>query len=408
MPPDAADVPGDSALEKLFYHTERIRFVYWRQFSGAKPTVGLVGVVAIVAFITGLSNLSQSTVALEGPIAAVVTVPEGVVRVWGVVFAFLLGGTVVGLNRRKRVAWYVAVVVLPLTGLLPLVTMQVNDVPLLALAVLVTPLLVYNRGQFDQQIDLSPIQIAALSSIVGVLAYGTIGSYVMRDRFVGIETWTDAVYYVIVTIATVGYGDATPLTEETKLFALSFIIIGTGAFTAAIGSLLIPAIESRMAAAVGNMTASELHLLEDHVLVLGYGELTEHILDELEDEVDIVVVTADSDDASDLSGRGFSVLTEDPTEKETLRDARIDAASGVVVATEDDAADVLAIIAVKQTNPDIFVVAAASDRHHVDKLEEVGADEVISPTVIGGQMIGRSVLERTGPPEPPEPTDEAR
>ncbi len=400
MPPDAPDIPGDSALEKLFHHTERIRFVYWRQFSGAKPTVGLVGVVAIVAFITGLSNLSQASVALDGPVAALIDVPEALVRVWGVIFAFVLGATVVGLNRRKHVAWYVAVVALPVTGVLPLVTFQVNDVPLLALVLVTTPLLVYNRSQFDQSLDLSPIQLAALASIVAVLAYGTIGSYVMQEQYVGIESWTDAIYYVIVTIATVGYGDATPLTQQTKLFTLSFIIIGTGAFTAAIGSMLIPAIESRMAAAVGNMTASELHLLDDHVLVLGYGELTEPILEELEDEVDVVVVTPDSDDASLLRERGLSVLTEDPTEKDTLRDARIDAARGVVVATEDDAADVLTIIAVEQTNPDVYVVAAASDREHVDKLEEVGADEVISPVVIGGRMIGQSVLEGVAEPRP--------
>ncbi|MFW6448592.1 MAG: NAD-binding protein, partial [Halobacteriota archaeon] len=174
---------------------------------------------------------------------------------------------------------------------------------------------------------------------------------------------------------------------------LSFILIGTGAFTAAIGSLLIPAIESRMAAAVGNMTPSELRLLEDHVLVLGYGALTDPILEELADEVDLVVVTPDSEAATRLRDRDLSVLTEDPTEKETLRDARIDAARAVVVATEDDAKDVLAIIAVTQTNPDIFIVAAANDRHHVDKLEDVGADVVISPAVIGGRMIGRSVLE---------------
>ncbi|MFP4589910.1 MAG: NAD-binding protein [Halobacteriales archaeon] len=405
MPSDAGDAPGESALEVLFYHTERIRFVYWRQFSGAKPTVGLVGIVAIVAFITGLSNLSQPTVAMEGPVAAVVDVPEGLVRIWGVVFSFLLGGLVVGLNRRKRVVWYVTVAVLPLAGLLPLVTLQVTDVLLLSLVAVALPLLVINRNQFDQKVELSPIQIAALSSIVGVLAYGTIGSYVMREQYIGIENWTDALYYVIVTIATVGYGDATPLTQETKLFTLSFIVIGTGAFTAAIGSLLIPAIESRMAAAVGNMTPSELRLLEDHVLVLGYGELTDPILEELHDEVDLVVVTPDTEAASMLRDRGLSVLTEDPTEKETLLDARIDVARGVVVATEDDAEDVLAIIAVKQTNPDIFIVAAASDRHHVDKLEDVGADEVISPTVIGGRMIGQSVIERAR--SPPETGDDA-
>lgn len=392
----STDTPGsspDSALERLFYHTDRIRFFYWREFSGAKPTVLLIGLLAVLTFITGLSNLSQVAVPLDGPLAEYVAVSESYVRFTGVFFSFILVGAVFGLNRRKRLAWYVAAFVIPLVAIIPLFTFQVNDVLVFLLSAIVYPLLVYNRYRFDRPLDLSPIQIASLSSIIGVLAYATVGSYGMRDRYVGIETWTDAFYYVIVTIATVGYGDATPLTQETKLFTLSFIIFGTAAFTAAIGSLLIPAIESRMAAAVGNMTPSELKLLEDHVLVLGYGDLTEPVITELEKQVDLVVITPDASDATMLRDRDISVLTADPTDTESLHDANIEMARGVVIATEDDAQDVLAIIAVKQTNPDVFIVAAANRRQHVDKLELVGADEVISPTVIGGQVIGRSVLQ---------------
>lgn len=393
MSTDTAGSSPDSALERLFYHTDRIQFFYWREFSGAKPTVLLIGLLGVLTFITGLSNLSQVAVPLDGPFAEYVAVSESYVRFAGVFFSFILVSAVFGLNRRKRLAWYVATFVIPLVAIIPLFTFQVNDVLVFLLSVIVYPLLIYNRHRFDRRLDLSPIQIAALSSIIGVLAYATVGSYGMRDRYVGIETWTDAFYYVIVTIATVGYGDATPLTQETKLFTLSFIIFGTAAFTAAIGSLLIPAIESRMAAAVGNMTPSELKLLEDHVLVLGYGDLTEPIITELEAQVDLVVITPDASDATMLRDRDISVLTADPTDTESLHDANIEMARGVVVATEDDAQDVLAIIAVKQTNPDVFVVAAANRRQHVDKLELVGADEVISPTVIGGKVIGRSVLQ---------------
>lgn len=382
----------DAALRRLFYHTERIRFVYWQQFSGAKPTVILIGLMSVVVFITGLSNLSQPTIPLDGPLAQFIPVPESLVRFYGVFVAFLLAGSAFGLNRRKYVAWYLAMVLVPLVAVLPLVTFQVNDILVLLLALVTFPLLVMNRHQFNQSLDLSPVQISSMAAIVGVLSYATVGSYVMRENYVGIETWVDAIYYVIVTIATVGYGDATPLTQETKLFTLSFILLGTGAFTVAIGSLLIPAIESRMAAAVGHMTPSDIRLLEDHVLILGYSELTEPIIDSLDEEVDIVVITNDADEAADLRKLDVNVVTADPTEKDTLRETNIDSARGVVVAGGDDAQDVMAILAVKQTNPDVYVVTAANDVQHIDKLQDVGADEVISPTVIGGQLIGEAVL----------------
>jgi voltage-gated potassium channel len=392
---DTSEQRRDTALEKLFSPTDRVRFVNWREFSGAKPAVVLTGIITLVSFITGLSNLSQGA-RLEGPLAPILPAAELYVQFAGVLFAFLLGIATVGLQRRKRIAWYATVLVLPLLGLLPLTTLQTTDIPLLLLVVITVPLLVRYHDQFDQSLNLSSLQIASLLSIGGVVVYGTVGSYGLRDQFAGEPaTWVDAFYFVIVTIATVGYGDLTPRTPEAKVFALTVILFGTGAFTVAVGSLIVPAIESRMAAAFGKMTASELKLLEDHVLVLGYGDITESLLEELTDETDVVVVTDDEDVASDLDDEGVSVLTDDPSDEQALLDARIDAAGGTVVATRDDAKDVLAVLATRNANPDIRIVAAANNPKHVEKLEQVGADEVVSPMTIGGRILGRSVLEES-------------
>ncbi len=384
--------PSDTALERLFYHGEKVRLVYWREFSGAKTAVLLTSLVAVLAFVTGLSNLSRE-VRYDGPLAAVIPGDPGFVQFTGVLLAFVLAGLVFGLQRRKRLAWYLTLLTLPLVTLLPLTTFQTTDVPLLVLLAVAVPLLFVNRSAFDQRIELSSLQIASLSSVLGVGLYGTVGSYVLREQFGELETWGDAVYYVIVTVATVGYGDITPLTTEAKWFSLSVIVFGTGAFTVAIGALIVPAIEKRMAAAFGNMTPSELSLLEDHVLVLGYGDITESLLEELADETDVVVVTPDSDRASALDDRDVNVLTDDPTDESVLEAARIGDASGVVVATRDDARDVLTILAARKANPEVRIVAAANDRRHVDKLEQVGADEVISPMEIGGRLLGRSILD---------------
>jgi voltage-gated potassium channel len=389
---DVPDAARDSALEKLFYHRDHVRFIYWRQFSGAKPTVLLTGVITVLSFVTGLSNLSQPTLVLNGPLAGVLPGAALYAQFAGVLFAFGLGIVTVFLQRRKRLAWYGAVILLPLLAVLPLTTLQTTDVPLLVLVLVTEPLLVWNRDRFDQSLDLSPLQVASLLSIFGVVAYGAVGSYALREDFTAIETVSDAVYYVIVTIATVGYGDITPLSPEARWFSLSVILLGTGAFTAAIGALVVPAIESRMAAAFGNMTASELKLLEDHVLVLGYGDVTESLLDELDGEADLVVVTPDADIAADLKDDGVKVLTDDPTDEDVLLDVRIDEARGVVVATRDDARDVLTVLAAREANPDIRIVAAANREKHADKLQRVGADEVISPMSIAGRLLGQSVL----------------
>ena len=386
--------PSDRTLEDVFYPADRIPFIDWDEFSGAKPTVVLTGVVTLLAFVTGLSNLSQASLVLDGPLTVVVDLPLTFVRFGGVLFAFILGVVTVGLQRRKRLAWRVSTVVLLGLVALPLATFQPTDIPLLVMTLVTYPLLVRNRHRFDQSLDLSPIQIASLSAIFGVVLYGTVGAYGLRGQFLELDGWSDAVYYVVVTIATVGYGDITPVTAEARWFSLSIILFGTGAFTVAVGALIGPAIESRMATAFGVMTASELTLLEDHVVVLGYGDVTASLLEELGDETEVVVVTPDEETVASLQGEGVNLLTGDPTDEDVLRDARVGTASGVVVGSNDDARDVLAVIATKNVNPDIRTVAAATDQKHVEKFRAVGADEVINPRSIGGRLLGQSVLGR--------------
>jgi voltage-gated potassium channel len=394
---DTPETPTDSALHELFHSSERVPFVYWREFSGARMAVLLASGLAVLAFITGLSDLSQAVVRLDGPLAGLVPGDGSIVRLYAIFFSFVLAVAAVGLQRRLRVAWSVVVVALPLLALLPLMTGATTGVPLLLATLVTFPLVVYHRDAFDQSLELSPFQLTALAMFAGVQVYGTIGAYVLKADYVGIETWTDAFYYIVVTGTTVGYGDATPTSQTTKLFTLSIIVTSTAAFGAVFGSLLVPALESRITSAFGNMTASELTLLEDHVLVLGYGDLTEPLLDQLAVDADVVVVTPDAEMASSLRSRDISVLTADPTDEAALRDARIEAARGVVAASDDDAQNALAVLAVRQTNADVRVVAAANDPRHVDKLRGVGADDVVSPAVLGGRLLGQSVLGEQTP-----------
>ncbi|CAK7350268.1 unnamed protein product [Dovyalis caffra] len=60
---------------------------------------------------------------------------------------------------------------------------------------------------------------------LGVLIYSF-----NRDKFKGIETHpvVDALYFCIVTMCTIGYGDITPDSTATKLFSIFFVLIGFG------------------------------------------------------------------------------------------------------------------------------------------------------------------------------------
>ncbi len=365
-----------------------------REWLSARATILLPTLVAVLSFVTGVANITSP---ISGVLAT--AIPESfqlAAGFTGALTGFTLLVSVAGLRRRLRAAWYLTVVLLPVSALQGVVQSSPLSVPLVVLSLVSLPTLLVNRHRFDSEFDLSTAQLAAGAALLGAQVYGTVGTWALREEFNGVVTLTDAFYYTLVTASTVGYGDVTPASDRATLFGMSVVLLGTASFAIALGTLLGPAIEKRLSEALGNMTDAQLDLLENHVVVLGYGDLTEPILEELADAAEFVVVTPDQEKAARLQQRDIAVLTDDPSDEAPLQRAGIADASAVVAATNDDAQDALAILTARAMNHDLNIVAAATDRENVEKLRRAGADTVISPAVIGGHLLVQSALGREG------------
>ncbi|WP_435176110.1 NAD-binding protein [Halorussus sp. AFM4] len=368
-----------------------------RGWVGVRLAVTLTFAVAVLSIATGVSSIgftAASTRNLFG--GGIPQWAQETAGFTGTLTGFLMLASALGMRRGLRVAWYSTALLLPLTAVQGLVQSSPYSLPLVVVSLASLPVVALARHRFDRELDLSTTQLAALAALAGVQVYGTTGTYALADHFQNVETPLDAFYYTLVTASTVGYGDLTPTTQTGRLFGMTVVVLGTASFAIALASLLGPAIEARLATALGRMTESQLELLEDHVIVLGYGDLTEPILAELDGQTEFVVVTPEPQRATELGDRGFKVLRADPSDQEPLRRVGIDEARAVVAATNNDAEDALAVLTARQLNPDIRIVAAATDRENVDKLRRAGADSVISPTTIGGHLLVRSALGSDG------------
>ncbi|KAF8369907.1 hypothetical protein HHK36_032062 [Tetracentron sinense] len=80
------------------------------------------------------------------------------------------------------------------------------------------------------QFESSSIIRQAFLLLVLYLSLGVVIYSFNRDNFSGIETHpvVDALYFCIVTMCTIGYGDIAPLTPATKVFACVFVLVGFG------------------------------------------------------------------------------------------------------------------------------------------------------------------------------------
>ncbi len=379
-------------INSLLTHLSAMEWTH--EWVTVRASIVLTFAVAILSIIVGLIHISTGGV--DSPL--VMYVPDAVRRAvgfTGTLTGFMMLGSAYTLKKRFRVGWYATAVLLPITAIQGLLQVSPFSVPLVVVSLISVPALIYNRKRFDRTFSPSPTQLAAGVALVTAISYGTFGSFALRDEFEGIATLTDSFYYTIVTASTVGYGDihAAPESELGQLFAISSLLVNVAAFAVALGVLLTPAIEAQLSKALGRMTESQFNILDDHVIILGYGELTEPIIENLTStETAFAVITTHESEARRLSEREIPVLTADPSDEEPLQRAGIVDARAVIAATNNDAQDALAILTARQLNPSLLIVAAATQRENVAKLRRAGADRVISPATIGGRLLANSAV----------------
>ncbi|MFC7240613.1 NAD-binding protein [Saliphagus sp. GCM10025317] len=365
----------------------------WTWIVGTRAAVLLSLAVALLSVATGIVNIEQPA-ADFGPVATYVpSIVQQGVGFTGALTGFLMVASALALRRGLRVGWYATVVLLPMTAIQGLLQASPYSIPLVVLSLISLPTVLVTRRQFDRELGLTTTQLAAGGALVGVQAYGTFGAFALREDFDGISNLLDAFYFTLVTSSTVGYGDIGPTSPDAQLFTMSVVVLGVASFGIAIGALVGPAIQARITKTLGKMTESQLELLENHILVLGYGELTEPIVDELNAAGrSFVIVTKDREAATELAERDIPVVTGDPSDEAPLERAHIERAVAAVVATNHDAEDALSVLTARELASDLRIVAAATDRENTTKLERAGADAVISPAVLGGSLLVRSAL----------------
>lgn len=133
--------------------------------------------------------------------------------------------------------------------------------------------------------------------------------------------------------------------------------------------------------------------LRKHYIVCGYGRVGRYAARELHNQKCPFVIVDNDPDTIDLArSDGFAALLGDATDDAIIRQAGIDRASGLLVTTASDAANVFITLTARSYNETIQIVARASAESSESKLLKAGANKVIAPEVVGGQRMAALVL----------------
>ncbi|MFN2526827.1 MAG: TrkA family potassium uptake protein [Actinomycetota bacterium] len=223
-----------------------------------------------------------------------------------------------------------------------------------------------------------------------VVVYGTVG-YILLEGW----SFVDSLYMTLLTLTTVGFREVHPLDTTGRIFTISLLVLGV---TLVVVTLSLAA-GSIAEGGLGERTRRRrmqrrIDALKQHFIICAYGRVGRTVARELEAEgLPFVVIDRDDEVEDDLLQDGVVYVIGDPTSESVLRGAGILKARGLVCAVDDDADNVFITLAARSLNPELFIVARASETTSADRLYRAGADRVVSPYATSGRQMALLVTK---------------
>jgi voltage-gated potassium channel len=221
----------------------------------------------------------------------------------------------------------------------------------------------------------------------GLIIFGTLGFWLL-----GNSAWISVYNTLIILLSHFLHGSGDSVAQQIltltlivgSYFVLAYIVKGSAEYLFE-GQFSENRRKKRMAKKILEM--------EDHYIVAGYGRVGRQVAQELSDEgVDFVVVDRSATEINEAENKGYIGVVGDPIKEETLEAAGVKKAKSVLAALGTDTDNLFLVLTAKSLNPDLYIVARASEEESVSKLEKAGADRVALPYQIGGYHMAAVAL----------------
>jgi len=239
------------------------------------------------------------------------------------------------------------------------------------------------------------------------------------ERQIGNEQFgsvPEALWWAIVTMTTVGYGDYIPQGTSGRFLAVMIIFAGISLMAVLSGTVASQLVARRLRAIQGLMSFK----VKDHIIVCGWHHKAESLLNALftvgagDTGLQIVLINEEHEDKMQSLKNQFGYtrikyIRGEFTREATLNQAQLEYARAVIILPTEiptggasDEKTILASLTIKNLNPNVQLVAYVHDKASIAHVRRANADEVVLSDNFGSFLLASHILN----PGIPQTVDE--
>ncbi len=198
----------------------------------------------------------------------------------------------------------------------------------------------------------------------------------------------------VITLAAVGYGEVHEVSQAGRIFTIILIFFGVSFVLYVLSNLIQFLVEGRIRLILGKRKLDrQINRMKNHCIICGYGRMGRSLCKYLiQKQHDFIVIEQNPDRIPAMEEDGVLFVVGSATEETSLLKAGIKNAGALMTALGSDADNVFLFLLTKGLNPDLCVIARASQNSTKNILYTAGATVVVSPFEVGARRMAHAIL----------------